>query len=364
MLHTRNRDHRNVQPKARASQANLLEQTLGQRLLASPVCALLLFGFVDLVIADVIPNGGSIMGEISSNGEIDTHTFSGVAGQAGIISISGSVSSGEFYQVFDPDDKFLASGSSHNRIDLTQTGTYTVVVRSSQPSGTGTYVLHLALAPGANEHGQIPNGGSRTETIDDDGEIDSFTFLGSNAATGTLTIDGSVGSGEFFYVCNPDGSLLVSSSGTASLDLTQSGTHTVVVRSSGPTGTGEYTLSLDLIGNGCLNLSVANFVAGEHATFTITGGTPGARAVTVYGVSLGETVVNGTAGYCATFGIDGVHRSRILGGFGQTFDANGEISFNVFIPSSASGRTILLQSAERATCPGECVSNLVLDTVW
>lgn len=57
----------------------------------------------------------------------------------------------------------------------------------------------------------------------------------------------------------------------------------------------------------CLDLTVENLVAGERATFALSGGTPGARAATVYGTKPGLTSVNNFAGYCATFGIKGVN---------------------------------------------------------
>jgi len=104
----------------------------------------------------------------------------------------------------------------------------------------------------------------------------------------------------------------------------------------------------------CLTLAVDNLVGGERATFQIAGGTP-----TVYGLREGQTVVNDVAGYCATFGIQGVNQSRVLGGLNQIFDNNGEIAFEQPIPSGASGTRVLFQSAERGTCPDECVSNLV-----
>lgn len=90
----------------------------------------------------------------------------------------------------------------------------------------------------------------------------------------------------------------------------------------------------------------------------MAGGTPGGRAVTVYGLQAGATFVNDVSGYCATFGIRGVTRSKVVGGLNQTFDGHGTISFSVPIPGNAAGLTVLFQSAARGTCPDECVSNL------
>lgn len=109
----------------------------------------------------------------------------------------------------------------------------------------------------------------------------------------------------------------------------------------------------------CLSLRVDNFVAGERAVFTITGGTPGAKAVTAYGTQAGETSVDDVGGFCATFGIMGVNRHRVAGGLNRFFDGNGEITFGVNLPEGSSGLRVLLQSTERGTCPDECMSNLL-----
>jgi len=113
----------------------------------------------------------------------------------------------------------------------------------------------------------------------------------------------------------------------------------------------------------CLTLDVQNLVAGQKAAFTVSGGTPGVRAVTVYGLQPGTTKVNNVSGYCATFGIKGVSQSKVLGGLNQTFDAGGNISFLIPIPGNAAGTSVLFQSAMQGTCPDECISNLVQQVV-
>ncbi len=116
----------------------------------------------------------------------------------------------------------------------------------------------------------------------------------------------------------------------------------------------------DVESNGdCLDLTVENLVAGKRAIFTIAYGTPGKRAVTVYGTRAGQTNVNSIAGYCATFGIKGVNQDKIIGGLNRTFDTNGEINFGLTIPNGTSGLSVFFQSAQKGTCPDECMSNLV-----
>lgn len=113
----------------------------------------------------------------------------------------------------------------------------------------------------------------------------------------------------------------------------------------------------------CLGLLVDNLVAGEDATFSLSQGTPGSKAATVYGFDAGATVISDVAKYCASFGIDGVRKQRVIGGLNQTFDANGEINFSVSIPKNARGLTILFQSAMQGTCPDDCMSNVVEEVV-
>jgi len=113
----------------------------------------------------------------------------------------------------------------------------------------------------------------------------------------------------------------------------------------------------------CINLAVNNLVAGQNAVFTITGGTPGTRAVTVYGTKAGQTIINNISNYCAIFGINGITQSKVLGGLNQVFDANGQISFNQPIPQGSAGTSVFFQSAMQGTCPNECTSSLVNMTI-
>ena len=109
----------------------------------------------------------------------------------------------------------------------------------------------------------------------------------------------------------------------------------------------------------CLDLTVDNLIADKNASFTITNGTPGTRAVTVYGTQPGQTIINNLANYCATFGIQNINQSKIIGGTNRIFSAAGKITFNQQVPKQAKGLTLLFQSAQQDTCPDECTSNLV-----
>jgi len=112
----------------------------------------------------------------------------------------------------------------------------------------------------------------------------------------------------------------------------------------------------------CLDLTVDNLIAGEQAVFTITGGIPGTRAVTLYGTKFGKTKVGNFSGYCATFGFN-TTQNKMIGGANHVFDANGEVAFHELVTKGASGTKVFFQSAMQGTCPEECMSNLVEMTV-
>ncbi len=106
----------------------------------------------------------------------------------------------------------------------------------------------------------------------------------------------------------------------------------------------------------CLDMDVSNLVAGLSAVWDVSGATPGEQVAIVYGFGAGSTVVSGTFGYCATFGIRGVNASQVI--CRKNADGSGNVSCKKSIPSGTSGRTVLTQAAERNTCKDECVSNL------
>lgn len=89
----------------------------------------------------------------------------------------------------------------------------------------------------------------------------------------------------------------------------------------------------------CLALAVGTLFAGRPGNWDISGATPNAKGVVVYGFQAGSTGVNGTGGYCATFGIKGVNQNRVVGFW--VADGNGNAQVSRTIPSSAKGKTVL-----------------------
>lgn len=122
---------------------------------------------------------------------------------------------------------------------------------------------------------------------------------------------------------------------------------------------GHITLMDDVrfeVGADCLNLTVNALVAGSTGIWDVSGATPGAEVAVVYGHNPGNTAINGYAGYCADFGINGVNQNRVI--CRRNADGAGNVSCRKTLPNGISGVRVLSQAAEKGTCPNICMSNL------
>ena len=116
---------------------------------------------------------------------------------------------------------------------------------------------------------------------------------------------------------------------------------------------------LTLTANGtvdCLRMQVSSLVAGEYALWDVSGGTPGEQIVVVWGTQPGQTNVNGTAGFCASFGIKGISQKRVLAR--KAVDNAGNMLCTQLLPANVQGIRLLTQASQTGTCPDPCTSNL------
>jgi len=121
---------------------------------------------------------------------------------------------------------------------------------------------------------------------------------------------------------------------------------------------------VEVAAQACLGLDVSNLVGGETASFHVTGGNPGVRGVVVWGLGGQSSVFEDVNGWCASFGFDVKLRGRKVRIVNSgVFDGNGEFTVNRDILTRYSGLDMLFQAAERETCPGECMSDVVAETV-
>jgi len=113
----------------------------------------------------------------------------------------------------------------------------------------------------------------------------------------------------------------------------------------------------------CISLEVENLIAGRTATFTVTKGVRGDTVAVVWGTETGSFQFQNDQ-WCVDFGIEipaNQPQSRIIA---QGFvDEQGEFSGQAFIPMQAIGMDVVFQAAVRDTCPDECMSNVLEETV-
>ncbi|MFG0330083.1 MAG: hypothetical protein ACF8PN_09320 [Phycisphaerales bacterium] len=151
-------------------------------------------------------------------------------------------------------------------------------------------------------------------------------------------------------------------------------------------GTGQLELeALDLFANGAssvyyddisltgtpcppqdLDLSAsATFLAGQNATFDVSGATSGETVVILYGTSELGTPRNAQSGnFCVQVGIS-INFQSPTDNLVCTGPANasGDFSCTVRVPNQGAGRTIYFQAFQSGTCPDPSFSNVISRTI-
>jgi methylglyoxal synthase len=207
----------------------------------------------------VITSGQRVTGAVDL-GDLDVYTFSANAHDAIALAVGDLSASGFFPQIqlFGPDGAPLdasagQTGAGIDQVNLTQTGTYSVVVRHAGDTFNGNYALTMFRSPSAQvvdaDSGPITSGQRLTGSIDL-GDIDVYTFTASASESIALSI-GDTGETGFFpqlELFAPDGTLLGNTSGQTGTgqdfqNLNQTGTYYAVVRHAGDTFNGNYALS-------------------------------------------------------------------------------------------------------------------------
>ncbi|MFK8078832.1 MAG: hypothetical protein AB8B97_00985 [Granulosicoccus sp.] len=199
------------------------------------ICSVLLLGSLaifseNVAAAEALNNGGSISGSIGTPGDEDTYEFDGLTGQTAtltMVDLNGADPNlpGNIYPriyLYDPNGVLMTSGfdsdvGTISNQTLPLNGTYTVVAKDYYDNATGPYDIHLAVSPGADEHGLLVDGGSVQETITL-GDLDTYTFDGSTGEHVSLTLVDLNGSdpnspGNIYpriYLYDPNGTLITS----------------------------------------------------------------------------------------------------------------------------------------------------------
>lgn len=199
-----------------------------------------------------LTNGAAAAGVLDL-GDLDSYTFAANAGdglqlRVGDVAITALTPEISLYSPSGVGLNYTwgVDAASISTTALTS-GVYTVVVGDRNLTGSGSYALHLVRAPGANEGGALPNGGSLSNTIDV-GDLDSYSFV-AGAGEDFQVRAGDLNAGAFtpeLSVYSPTGALLAytwsASVAVISNTAALSGTYTVVVGDRNLSGTGPYDI--------------------------------------------------------------------------------------------------------------------------
>ena len=188
-------------------------------------------------------------------GDLDTFTFTAQAGDR-IHLNAADINQTNFnpdLRLHDPSGELVESATdlftaTLRDIEITETGTWTIVLGDINSDNAGDYELFYALVPGANEKGLLLNDAMHSETLVL-GDIDTWTF--SAAAGDTIFLNvADINNTNFnpdLLVYDPTGQLLISTADlfTADingLEITSGGLHTVVVKDINADNAGDYDL--------------------------------------------------------------------------------------------------------------------------
>ena len=224
---------------------------------------------------------------IDQVGENEIYTFEAVAGNILRLRLftttSSEVDAG--FELYNPDGTLLDARSGENReeisngLELTQDGTYTIIVSDYQDDEIGDYILDLQRINNPVKAESINFG---DEPIEDSiATIGEENFYNFEAVAGDIlrlklfpTKSSEVDPGFLLY--NPDDTQLDSRSGenreaiSNGLKLTQDGTYTIIVNDFENNEIGDYILDLQRINNP-VNASSINFGKGRENSIDVMG---------------------------------------------------------------------------------------------
>jgi len=237
---------------------------ISQELVASPI-EILVSG------PGSLPYGSHVEGAISTNIEVDSYTFSGLAGDHARAVISGKT--GGFHpqlMLRDPGGTVLDTVHCDNGIFtcsvlfndvLPTTGTYTINVSQAGLDHSGDYSLHLDRHPPTTNWLPIEYGAPRNDDLDHLSDSDYFAFLGGTGTTVEVTFAGNTGGLDpHLEIWDPAGTLISDTNcnngiftcvTSADLNLVASGVYKVGLSDVGFDHTGNYTFGVSCAFGSC-----------------------------------------------------------------------------------------------------------------
>jgi hypothetical protein len=204
-------------------------------------------------------SNGIVTGQFQQGVDFDAFTFTGTAGHRLIVTgvETGGGGHNTLMSVYPPGGGGYESYNSANQFDLQllQTGTYTLVIEDSGNDNTGTYTLSMVdVTSGPYTDGGDLDGGAmtsadvKTGTMSGVGDMDVFTFAGTNG--NRVLIDavatGGAGFNTTIFLYPPNGGAYLTYTGGDRLDvqLTSTGTWAIVIDDNATDTPGDYSMSL------------------------------------------------------------------------------------------------------------------------
>ncbi len=220
---------------------------------------------------------------LSSGEYSDSFTFDGLSGQDAVIDLRSSEFD-PYLIVLTPDGEQFENDDYEGEVtrslvalELTESGTYEVLVTSYQEGETGAYTLHIDVGEGVEladvreETGSLASG---DETLENGEYIDSYEFTGRPGQRVTIDLR-SDDFDTYLILADPVGGqeenddAADSTDSVLALDLSESGTYRVGVTSYEAGETGSYRLIIDQVdasaGQPLGNRDVATLTVGGAA---------------------------------------------------------------------------------------------------
>ena len=279
--------------------------------------------------------GLDVAGDISPLGDVDTYTLTANAGSDILFSI-GETSGTSFTlqaELYGPsgqliDSRSVEGGFQLDAFNVSESGTYTFVIRENGDNAVGSYQLTAIVADQTldADNVELTSGQSIPDSIAI-GDIDTFTIEATPGSDLLLSIGETTGSSFVLHtsVYGPNGQLIESQSrdGGFRLDLynVAGGTYTYIIRENGSNSVGSYSLTA-LVADSTIDADNTQLSSGQSTTGAIDIGdidtfTVDATSGSDLLLTIGETSGSGFVMHVDVYGPDGSFiRSRTLdGGF-------------------------------------------------
>lgn len=226
--------------------------------------------------------------------ESKSYTFSAAAGQSAILQIGASYSI--TISVYGPGGALLASSPYRVLPDLPDTGEYTVTIKPSGNSTSGSYSLYFVRGADSVSNGSIISGIPSSNSLALR-QVQSFEFSGT-AGQGIILSAASANTISL-HIYKPDGSLWGSHSNRMSGTLPSTGRYVLAVTNSSLSATGNYDLyyvrGADSVSDGLIpdgqtrvgalpqtGLRSYKFTGSTGNTLTITASSSFSRTLSLY----------------------------------------------------------------------------------